>query len=249
MSSSSTERDDKFYTGRVIMGLNSSGKAEESTIQEMEGKKQPTWDDSTDQEYFERVRTKAQNMAKDIIAKAMTEAEQIKQQAYEEGHAQGLEAAQEQNTQHLAQISDNLGAVIQGIENEGNAIIGARIQDSVALVMTVIEKALGIEMESRRQEILASLFEEALNRIESQTSLTIRVSPDDQQALEPLLEQAREDHPEISRWKVKADSSIENGGIVLEAEDGMVDNTVTSRWSGVEDILVKLASAGGEQNG
>jgi flagellar assembly protein FliH len=246
MSSSSTEKADKYYTGRVIVGLDSAGHADEKTIQEMEGKKRPVWDESTDREYFDRVKIKAQTMAKDIITKSMAEAEQIKQKAFEEGLSQGLSQASEQNAQHIAQLSNNIGAILEGIQSNGDAIIQGRIQDSVALVMTVIEKALGIEMESRRQEILGSLFEEALNKIESQTGLTIRVSPDDQELLNPLLEQAKEDFPEILRWKIKADPAIDNGGVILEATDSMIDNTVSSRWAGIEEILVKLAGSGAQ---
>lgn len=249
MSSSSTDSNEKYYTGRVIMGLDSAGNAEEKTIQEMEGKKKPTWDESTNQEYFQRVKIKAQTMAKDIIAKAMSEAEEIKKQAFEDGQANGLSAAQEQNAEHLAQLSNSLGSLLEGIQKQGDKVLEVRIQDSVALTMTVIEKALGIEMESRKQEILASLFEEALNRIDSQTGLTIRVSPDDEPLLEPLLVQAKEDFPDISRWKIKTDESIDNGGVIIEAEDSMVDNTVSSRWAGVEEILIKLANASSEPNG
>lgn len=247
MSSSSSETSEKYYTGRVIVGLDSAGNADERTIQEMEGKKKPVWDDSTDQEYFSRVKVKAQNMAKDIISKAMAEAEEIKKKAFEEGEAQGQAAANERNTEYLAQIGNNLGSILEGIQDRSNEIIDSRIQDSVTLVMTVIEKALGIEMESRRQEILGSLFEEALNRIDSQTSLTIKVSPDDQETLAPLLEKAKEEFPDISRWKVVSDTSIDNGGVIVEAKDSMIDNTVSSRWAGIEEILVRLAnSTGGE---
>ncbi len=64
MSLSKAE-DNKFYTGRVIMGLDSNNKTQEMTIQEMEGKKKPTWNEDTDREYYERVKAKAQNMAKE----------------------------------------------------------------------------------------------------------------------------------------------------------------------------------------
>ncbi|SMF07490.1 FliH/SctL family protein [Desulfovibrio gilichinskyi] len=249
MSLSSTEAENKFYTGRVIMGLDSNNNAQEMTIQEMEGKKKPTWDKDTDQEYFERVKVKAQNMAKNIIAKAMAEAEQLKADAKTEGYAEGKTQAAAEGEQHMIGFSQQLGQTLAGIQEQSKSVMAAQSTDVISLAFMVIEKALGVEMEERRQEILAALLDEALSRIDSQTMLTVKVSPVDQQLIAELLEQAQTNHPGLSKWRIKADPAIDNGGIILEAEDAMIDNTITSRWEGVQEILEQLATTAGEVNG
>ncbi|GKT33137.1 hypothetical protein ADUPG1_002403, partial [Aduncisulcus paluster] len=225
MSLSKTE-DNKFYTGRVIMGLDSNNKTQEMSIQEMEGKKKPTWNEDTDREYYERVKAKAQNMAKEIIAKAMTEAEQIRANAQAEGYSAGQQQA--------------------AIQNQSHNVMMAQSADAISLVFMVIEKTLAVEMEARRQEILASLLDDALNRIDSMTQLVIKVSPADSEIIGPLLEQARTEHPDLDKWRVKADPAIDNGGVIVEAADAMIENTVTSRWEGVQEILGQLTPGIGE---
>ena len=249
MSLSSTEAENKFYTGRVIMGLDSNNNAQEMTIQEMEGKKKPKWDKDTDQEYFERVKVKAQNMAKDIIAKAMAEAEQLKANAKSEGYAEGKTQAATEAEQHMIGFGQQLGQTLAGIQEQAKSVMAAQSADVISLAFMVIEKALGVEMEERRQEILATLLDEALSRIDSQTMLTIKVAPEDQQLITELLEQAQVNHPGLSKWRIKADPAIDNGGVLLEAEDAMIDNTITSRWEGVQEILGQLAITAGEVNG
>ena len=243
MSLSNTEAEDKFYTGRVIMGLDSNNNAQEMTLQEMEGKKKLTWDDATDQEYFVRIKAKAQNIAKDIISKAMAEAEQIKINAKAEGYAEGKAEAASEAEKHMIGFSQNLGQTLTGVHEQSSSLMTAQSTDAVSLVLMVIEKTLSVEMEERRHEILASLLDESLSLIDSQTHLTVKVSPADQQIIGPLLEQAQIDYPSLSKWRIKADPAIENGGLTLEADDGMVDNTITSRWEGVQEILAQLTAA------
>ncbi|WP_320009160.1 FliH/SctL family protein [Maridesulfovibrio sp.] len=245
MSLSNTE-DKKFYTGRVIMGLDSNNKTQEMTIQEMEGKKKPTWDEDTDREYYERVKAKAQSMAREIIAKAMSEAETIKANAQAEGYASGQQKAAKETEQNMIGFSQNLNQILHGIQESSYNVLMSQSADAISLVFMVIEKTLAVEMESRRQEILAALLDEALNRIDSQTQLIIKVSPADADIIGPLLVQAQSEHPDLAKWRIKSDPSIENGGIIVEATDAMIDNTVTSRWEGVQEIIGQLTPGTGE---
>ena len=245
MSLSKTE-DNKFYTGRVIMGLDSNNKTQEMTIQEMEGKKKPTWNEDTDREYYERVKAKAQNMAKEIIAKAMTEAEQIRANAQAEGYAAGQQQAAQEAEQHLIGFSQNVAQTLQTIQDQSHNVMMAQSADAISLVFMVIEKTLSVEMETRRQEILASLLDDALNRIDSMTQLVIKVSPADSEIIGPLLEQAQTEHPDLAKWRVKADPAIDNGGVIVEAADAMIENTITSRWESVQEILGQLTPGTGE---
>ncbi|WP_320176333.1 FliH/SctL family protein [Maridesulfovibrio sp.] len=245
MSLSKAE-DNKFYTGRVIMGLDSNNKTQEMTIQEMEGKKKPTWNEDTDREYYERVKAKAQNMAKEIIAKAMAEAEQIRVTAQAEGYAAGQQQAAQEAEQHLIGFSQNVAQTLQGIQAQAHNAMMAQSADAISLIFMVIEKTLSVEMETRRQEILASLLDDALNRIDSMTQLVIKVSPADSEIIGSLLEQARTEFPDLAKWRIKADPAIDNGGVIVEAADAMIENTITSRWEGVQEILGQLTPGTGE---
>ncbi|CCO25297.1 FliH/SctL family protein [Maridesulfovibrio hydrothermalis] len=245
MSLSKAE-ESKFYTGRVIMGLDSNNNTQERTIQEMEGKKKPVWDEDTDKEYFERVKAKAQSMAKDLITQAMAEAETIKAAAQAEGYAEGKALAAAEAEKHMIEFSKNLSQTLTAIQEQSRNVVLAQSTDAVSLILMVIEKTLAVEMESRRQEILASLLDEALSRIDSLTQLVIKVAPADYETVGSLLEQARAEHPDLTKWRVKADPALDNGGVIIEAEDAMIDNTVTSRWEGVQEILGQLTASAGE---
>ncbi len=176
----------------------------------------------------------------------MAEAEQIRADAQAEGYAAGQQQAAQEAEQHLIGFSQNVAQTLQNIQDQSHNVMMSQSADAISLVFMVIEKTLSVEMETRRQEILASLLDDALNRIDSMTQLVIKVSPADSEIIGPLLEQARTEHPDLAKWRVKADPAIDNGGVIVEATDAMIENTITSRWEGVQDILGQLTPGTGE---
>ncbi len=230
---------DGKITGRVIVGMDTPG-PDEMSVQDIEGKKKLIWDTSVDDEYMTRVRSKAQAMAKDILAKAMQEAETLKQQARQEGYDEGIAEAQQELDQHVVGISQTMEGLLASVAAQGGEVWNARRQDIVTLIRMAVNKALHVELNERREEVLGKLLDQAIERIETQRTLTLRVSPQDKELMDALLPQIQERNPAVKHWKVKADPSIEQGGAIIETDQGKVDNTVDARWKSVEPILEEM---------
>lgn len=250
MSSSDTREHTGHspVTGRVIMGMDTPG-PNEMTVQELEGKRSLLWDESVNDEYLARVRSRAQAMAKDILAKAMQEAEQIKASAHEEGYQEGIAKAQGELDQHVQTLGETFQGAIESLSAQGSEVWASRRDDLVALVKLAVAKTLKIEMEDHRVESLTALLDEAVMRLESQRELTVRCAPQDQELLDELLRQSQERNPAISHWKIMPDPNLEMGGVIVETGQSKVDNSVAARWEGVEPILDQLtvARAGQEE--
>ncbi|WP_147820995.1 FliH/SctL family protein [Salidesulfovibrio onnuriiensis] len=235
-------------TGRVIMGMDTPG-PDEMSVQDIEGKRKLVWDDSVDDEYMSRVRTKAQAMAKDILAEAMREAETTKEQARQQGYDEGIAQAQAELDQHVTQLSQSMEGVLAQVSAQGVDVWDARRQDIVTLIRMVTKKILHVEMEERRQEILASLLDQAVERIETERTITLRISPQDEELMSALLPAIQERNPAVKHWKLKVDTSIQQGGAIVETREGKVDNTLEARWAGVETILNELTILSPEEGG
>jgi flagellar assembly protein FliH len=230
---------DGKITGRVIVGMDSPG-PDEMSVQDIEGKKKLVWDDSVDSEYMDRVRSKAQAMAKDILAKAMREAEEMKQNARHEGYEEGIAQAQAELDQHVAGISQSMEGVLASVSAQGAEVWNARRQDIVTLIRMTVDKVLHVELNDRREEVLENLLDQAIERIETQRTLTLRVSPQDRELMDALLPQVQERNPAVKQWKLKTDPAIEMGGAIIETNEGKVENTVDARWKTVEPILDEM---------
>ena len=122
----------------------------------------------------------------------------------------------------------------------GAAIFEERRQDVMALIKLAVQKTLAVEMSEQRTASLEALLREALERIESKRQLTIRCAPDDEEDLKAFIGSIQESNPSLKYWTIKPDASLTQGGLVVEADEGKVDNTVSGRWEGVEPIFNQL---------
>ena len=229
-------------TGRVVLGMGGAGPSEMS-IQAMEGKRKLVWDSGTDDEYFDRVRSRATQMAREILGKAMAEAEELKARAVREGHEEGLDHARAEVEAHIQALAEATQALLGSIQDQGRVVYGQQRTDLIALIRLAVEKTLRVEMDDRRIEILASLLDEALEKIDAARSMTLVCAAQDMELLETLLHKAAEARPEIAQWRIRS-GLPEQGGVVIETDEGMVDNGLPSRWQGVEEIFDKLAASG-----
>ena len=241
MSLSKNPESGSNLTGKVVMGLHSPGPGE-MTIQELEGKRRLLWDDSIDDEYLERVKAKAKEKAKEIMILAELEAEALRATAKHEGYEEGLRQAQEELDQHTQAMSAEVENILSQIQAHGLNIYNDRKADVLGLIRLAVEKTLNVEMTESRTQSLEALMQEALDRIESQRKIAVRCAAEDAPDLEAFIGTIQERNPDLKRWVVMGDPALAAGGVVVEAADGRVDNSVVARWQGVEPIFDQLAT-------
>jgi len=227
-------------TGKVVVGMNTPG-PDEMSIQELEGKRQLVWDESTNEEYLARVRKKARDAAKEIKMLAELEAEALRATARHEGFAAGMAEAQEFVDQHIKDISAKAEALFSQLGAQGGNIYEARRKDISRLIRLALRKTLKVELDEKRSEALRALMTQALERIESQRRIEIRCNPEETAELDEFVKTIQDRNPSLQYWSVKGDPSIQMGGVVIEADEGKVDNTVDTRWKSVEPLFDQLA--------
>ena len=240
----------KALTGRVIIGIGAQGPGE-TTVEEIERRRQggstgPGWSPKTEEEYLRRVRERATAMAKDILEKAMAEAEVAREQAAKDGFEQGMAQAQEQVQAMLVEQADTLAGMLGTLQDAGPSLWEKFRQDMVIVVRLAVEKAIRLELDERRVEVLGGLLDQALETIDNLRRLSVRVHPGDTEGMELLLDQAKARHPGLERWRVKADKDLDPGSLVVESDQGMVDNSIEVRQQAIRDILDQLDLQNGD---
>lgn len=239
--SSSDEAGDStggFLPGnaRVILSAGSKGPSE-MTVLEMEGTKKQELDENAEQAFWDRVRAKAQAKAQEILSQAMAEAEVLREQARQQGFVQGLEQAKAQCDAQAQALGQQLSHMLAGLENERHALWTMHRQEFAALLRLAVEKTLHTELSEHRQEILGNLLEQAVELLDTKNGFTVVVAPEDEPAAHELLTRAKEVHPGLGPWRVRPDPGLAGGGVRLESEAGLVDNTVGPRYAQIAELL------------
>lgn len=157
--------------------------------------------------------------------------EQGRKEGYEQGLAQGLEAGQAEIKARLERLDALLEQLQQPIEQQREELESTLIK----LVVSLSEAAVKAEL-SQRVELLARSVHEALDQLpRASGEVLLRVHPDQQAALEPLLDD--------SRLQLKPDESLAAGSCIVESGSCRVDYHTEERFAQVaEQLLARLIS-------
>ena len=256
----SLSKDISKSRGRIIIGLGSEPLSEE-TLKQTE---QPVLNPELEAQFWQRVRLRAEQKAREIIARAMEEAEGIKARAQEEGfkegYAKGLKEGQakgysegltngraeaqkecENEFEALKQeFSTQFGTLMRNIEEKKENFLQEYKEELVLLTKASVEKILHITLDENKEQILNNLFHQAMEQLEDKKKLCIRAHPDDIEIMQEMLEKARAEYPQLDKWQLKPDPAIEQGGVILENENSIINNTIDVRYAEVKKIVDQL---------
>lgn len=230
-----------FDTGcKVVIGIGGEGPCERPLASFKQAKKASLFDSGEAEEYLDRVRGKAQEKVCAMLEEAACEAERLKAEAVEQGLAEGRAAADAQYAAFLEDQVARLTGILNGIEQQSSALWLEHRDDIAALVRITVEKVLEITLDERRSDVLAALLDQALEKLDSQRSITVWVNAEDAEVMEELLGAAKSNSTELGRWKILPDAQVSPGGVVVESEQGLADNSIESRKDAVESIFDRL---------
>ena len=170
--------------------------------------------------------------AEAIIAAARLQAEAIQREAeqaydaekrrgYRDGHEEGkLETAE--------QIMDVLGATVEfyaGIE-----------QRTGQIVMQMLRKILG---QFDNETLTYQIVRNALTAVRAQKQVTLRVAPEQVEALKARMDTLLHGFPSIHFVDVVGDRRLNAGDCILETEIGVVDASIEVQLKALERSLAK----------
>jgi flagellar assembly protein FliH len=240
MSLSNQKAESTFKYGKILLGTSSEGPTVVPLAELEGGSERLTWTQANTEEYKRRVRDKAAAMAKSILLEAQREAKDLKAQAKAEGHREGRELARRELELVREEMAGNMAGCMTAFQSGRGTLWNTQRQDIVALIKLAVEKAIHLEMSTRSLEILEHLLDQAVDALDSRQRLIVKVHPGDEDNMLDLLRRARERHPDLGSWRVKANPALQSGGIILESDHGLVDNSVETRLSWIREVLDHL---------
>ena len=177
--------------------------------------------------------------SEEAIARLNAELDLLREQARQEGYAEGIEQGRQQGlTEGRFQAAEELQRFVQITASFGAEI--ARANDVIAddLLKLALDIAKGMLKTALqvRPELVLPIVSEAIRYLPSlQQPALLLLHPEDVKLVSERM------HDELTQagWRVAEDMRIERGGCQIETGTNQIDATIGSRWERIAASLGK----------
>lgn len=166
---------------------------------------------------------------RNLVSRAQEESENIKKSAFEEGYKQGIDKA----SSDLQLFRDNLSKFMSAQKDVFEYIAPDILELSVEIAQKIIKK----ELDTDPQVIINTILDVLKTVSKSEPKITIRVKPQAVQLIKDTLPNITYQYGIESKINIVADPSIEDGGCILQTNNGIVDASIDTQLEIIKKAL------------
>jgi flagellar assembly protein FliH len=157
---------------------------------------------------------------------------QLREDAFEVGRREGLEAAEAEVAAQVGRVQD----LVQQLDGLRAELLTRSVEDLAATVMHVSRKIVGRELavdSAGVEELVRSILKD----VRGDDEIVVRVAEDDARLM-------RESYPELmelvgrdAELHMEIDSRLEPGGAIVETRHGTIDASIEARFGAFEEAV------------
>ncbi len=179
----------------------------------------------------------ARDEAQIILKDAERQADDVRQNGYEEGYRLGLQQAQTDTEEILARAERDAADLMTQAQTEKENMLREMEPKLLRLSLDVAEKILHRELEEDDSAYM-SILSNALGAVKAESKVTLRVNPSDYVRYFNSRENAkiRTANGNVTA-QVMIDSSVGSGGCLIETDSGAIDSSPSAQISQIANSL------------
>lgn len=182
---------------------------------------------------FDHPSKQRQGTREEIELATVAELEKIRQQAYDEGYAQGHEVGYASGAQQMHAEIAQVQTLMQQLHTELNRVDEQLAQSLLDLALEVARKMVGETLRTN-PEVILNIVNEAIGSLPHfNQHAHLVLHPDDAE----LVRKHMGDQLSHSGWKLLGDARVERGGCRVETAHTKVDATVEARWKRIVESI------------
>lgn len=166
---------------------------------------------------------------RNLVSRAQEESENIKRSAFEEGYRMGMEKAQADFEAFRNELSNFMNAKRDVFEYIA--------PDILEISVDIAKKILKREMETDPQLIIDTIIDVLKTVSKNEPKITLRVRPQSVTFVKDTIPSLSYQYGIDAKISVVADPSIEEGGCVLETNNGIVDASIDTQIEIIKKAL------------
>jgi flagellar assembly protein FliH len=176
--------------------------------------------------------------ASDVLAAAQADAAAIREQAFAEGYAAGLEEARDRT----APAADALATAARELAALRHEAAHAAEAAAVDLALQIAEHALGAALAVQPERVL-DVVRGALRRLVERERLVVLVNPEDLDMVRAGIGTLAGELGGIGHVDVQAERRVLRGGAVVRTAEGDVDADLATKLQRAREVLERELGA------
>ncbi len=222
--------------GSVVKVAARQGQAsslEKFTVQPIEVRADPKTEKEEALSLIEQARRKAEA----LLAEAEQAAQQIKQDAWNEGFAEGRKAAEAEYANIIREAENRIAE----FETEKEEYWKNIEPELVKLAIEIAAKIIHSEVKAN-SETVVGVAKAAIRQVRQRESIRVRVNPADLETTKSQKNELLESADGIQHLEIVDDRRVDQGSVILETEDGILDARIRTQLSETEKALMEAAN-------
>ena len=211
-------------------------------LEEVKSQLDAEWEARLQQER-ERLQAEAKAQLEESEARWQSEVEQVHQQRYEEGHAAGLAAKEEEAREAV----ERLEVLRQSLVQERGQVLKEAELVLVDLAVALARRVTGMRVELDHK-VLARVMRNALEHMSEESNLVIKVHAEDLQIATKFAAMWGEKVAQDAVLKVETSDHVDRGGCMIEGSEENIDARIDEQFEVLHEAL-RAAVYSKEENG
>ncbi len=162
--------------------------------------------------------------------------EEIKENAFQKGFAEGQRAGFESGTKKVDPVIHSLCQALGQLQNIHQEIRQEIEKEVVQLALAIAKKIVCHEIKTN-QETVVCVAREALSRMENPGKIKIKLNPEDLQFINDAKSQLSHFLHHVDNIRFEAADSIQSGGCLIETDTGDIDARIEKQFQAIEETF------------
>jgi len=188
----------------------------------------------------ERIVSEAQEKAEQIEADSRAAFEAERKEAEEQGRAAGREAGFAEGNAEAERLVQRTQIVLQRAQDKRAEILQETEQEIVNLVLLLARKVIKVISESQRNVIISNVVQ-ALRKVKGKGDIIVRVNMADVKLSTEHLKDFINLAEGAKSLQIVEDSSVDEGGCVIETDFGEIDARISSQLAELEARILEIS--------
>jgi len=163
------------------------------------------------------------------------EVEAKHQEGYDAGYQKGYDEAEQQFNQMAQELTETINSAAADKET----LLRNAGKDVLDLGFAIAEKVIQTKLK-QDEKIFQNILEEALSKVTQKDRVLIKVSEPDFQSIQTYQDHLHKVFKDIKQLDIVPDTTIAQGGCIIETNLGYVDSSISTKLSIIERELTRL---------